>query len=57
MDSLEGPPLKKTLENGYRVEIHVHCRIFKASSKKKIKLIIFIVWFLRRIDKMPKKGS
>ena len=30
---------------------------FKASSKKKIKLIIFIVWFLRRIDKMPKKGS
>ena len=41
----------KTLENMYRVEIHVHSPIFQGQLiEKKIRSITFIVWVLGRIE-------
>ena len=55
------PPLRKSyrvesLENRYRVEMHVYSPIFQGQLiEKKIKSKTFIVWVLGRVKKMPKK--
>ena len=37
--------------------MHVHSPIFHGQLKEKIRPITILVWVLRRVEKMPKKGS
>ena len=46
------PPLKKTIENRYWDEMHVHSPIFMVRSKKKIRSITLIVWVIGNVKKM-----
>ena len=51
-------PKKKTLENSYRVEMHVYSPVFQGQLiEKKIRSITLLVWVLGRVEKMPLKKS
>ena len=45
------------IENRDRVEMHVHSPIFHGQLKEKVRPITILVWVLRRVEKMPKKGQ
>ena len=50
------PPIEKSLENRYRVEIHVRSPVFQGQIiEKKIRSITFKVWVLRRVEYAKKR--